>query len=154
MSPARSREPLERDTQGRRILTHDRGGYARGCGCDNCRTDHTAYRNERAGKTPAVRKIKVTPRLADEDKRSVIIPLGLYPGRDGRVRFRLRPREASNLATRTTDPAGYLRSLLAGHGITGTAGLGKHAADAGKSRGQYARDILLDALNHQEGQPS
>jgi hypothetical protein len=47
MSEARSREPLERDAQGHRILTHDRFGYGRGCGCDACRADHAAYGRER-----------------------------------------------------------------------------------------------------------
>jgi hypothetical protein len=46
MGEVRSREPLERDSQGARILTHDRFGYGRGCGCDACRLDHAAYTRE------------------------------------------------------------------------------------------------------------
>lgn len=48
MGEARSKQPLERDSKGTRILTHDRGGYARGCGCDACTADHAAYKNERS----------------------------------------------------------------------------------------------------------
>jgi len=49
MRETRSRVPLERDKRGRRILTHDRGGYSRGCGCEACTADHTAEMKERRG---------------------------------------------------------------------------------------------------------
>jgi len=146
MSPARSREPLERDAAGARILTHGTGGYARGCGCDTCTTEHTAYANRPPGQAPRTPR---TPMPAG-DKRSVITALGIYPGRNGWVTFRLKPAEATALSA-TTDPAAYLRSALAAHGVTTPASLTQHAAKAGKSRSQYARDILLNALNHQEG---
>ncbi len=54
MNETRSRVPLERDKNGARILKHDRGGYARGCGCDDCTADHTVYGQEqRAARTAA-----------------------------------------------------------------------------------------------------
>ena len=99
--------------------------------------------DDRATRTPR------TPMPAG-DRRSVITALGIYPGRNGWVTFRLKPAEATALSA-TTDPAAYLRSALAAHGVTTPASLTQHAAKAGKSRSQYARDILLNALNHQEG---
>ena len=36
----RSREPLQNDNRGLRIITHGTGGWHGGCGCDTCTTAH------------------------------------------------------------------------------------------------------------------
>ena len=109
MSPARSREPLERDAAGARILTHGTGGYARGCGCDACTEDHTtAERDQRAAASQAAGR--GTP--ADEDKR--LIP----------VTIKLSQRETDELdrqAGNDTRSAYTRNALLAALGIEDTA---------------------------------
>jgi hypothetical protein len=72
MSETRSREPLERDKFGHRIHRHDRGGYARGCGCDACTADHAVYAADlRAQRREA--EGRGTP--GDPDTYSVTIPV-------------------------------------------------------------------------------
>ena len=143
MSPARSREPLERDTQGRRILTHDRGGYSRGCGCDACTTDHaTAGRERRAAASQAAGR--GTP--AGDDKRNVTIPVRLN-SRDAPITFRLSDREAATLDKFTTSRSEFVRDLLWDvYEIKDAAKLSKRAAKAGVNKSQFIRDLLLGEL--------
>jgi hypothetical protein len=55
VNETRSREPLERDKHGARILTHGEGGYKRGCGCPVCLKGHAeaegGRRKARSGTT-------------------------------------------------------------------------------------------------------
>jgi len=122
MSPARSREPLERDTQGRRILTHDRGGYARGCRCDECTEDHaTAGRDQRAARSA---------RNPDSARRAA----AQRPGWDRRDRLTVEIHYRV-----TEETAAQLDSLIWGKATRNTV-----ARD-------FMLDALHDELKRQEG---
>lgn len=58
----RSPIPLEVDKRGRRITSHGKGGYARGCGCPECTAAHTTDMQTRRG------QLGPGGRLAEDDK--------------------------------------------------------------------------------------
>lgn len=121
MSQARSREPLERDGKGTRILTHDRGGYARGCGCDACRQDHAAWRrDQRAARSS---------RTAAAARRAVTQPARRGGMQSGDV------REVSVTSRLSEQEAVAFR---------------EYVAAAGESESGFIRDLILEAIGFED----
>lgn len=121
MSETRSKQPLERDAKGTRILTHDRGGYARGCGCDACREDHNAWRRgQRAARSS---------RTAAAARRAAT-----QPARRGGMESQ-EVREVSVTSRLSEQEAAAFR---------------EHVAAAGESESGFIRDLILDAIGFED----
>jgi hypothetical protein len=121
MSETRSREPLERDKAGARILTHGGNGYKRGCGCGVCTQGHAdaeaTRRAARSSRTPAAAR-----RAAAQ------------PGRRGGVQDREK-REVGVAARLSKEEAAAFR---------------KHVRALGDSESGFIRDLILGAIGWED----
>jgi len=76
---------------------------------------------------------------------TVIAKTRLAPG-EPRVTFRLPAYAARALDGHPGGRSAAIQAILARHGITTTAGLDAAARDAGVTRSEHARSLVLDAL--------
>ena len=113
----------------------DRSRYVMGDRDEAATAANTAYKNKRVA--AAGRR-----RPAGDDRRTVtvnITPLS--------AKVRITPAQAARLDQYARTRSGYITDLLRReHGITDTAGLDKAAKNAGVTRSEYIRGILLAAL--------
>ena len=110
MSETRSREPLERDKYGARILTHGEGGYKRGCGCQVCMDGHAeAERDRRAARTEARQQAAADARAAaglPPEEGALNVTARSYLSREGAEAL------SRHLAETRQSEAGFLRGLI------------------------------------------
>jgi hypothetical protein len=118
VSETRSRVPLERDIyNGTLILKHDRTGYARGCGCDDCRADRKTYRQEQ-------RAAKAREREAARQARAAARAAAGLPPEEGPL----------NVTARS-----YLSR-------EGAEALDRHLEETNESEGGFIRRLIYDAI--------
>jgi hypothetical protein len=179
VSEPRSRVPLERDIyNGTLILKHDRTGYARGCGCDDCREDsNLARRERRAARTAARQQAGAGVSLPPEEGPLMTTTARSYLSREGaealdRHLEEARQSEGGFLRGLVYDAIGFkaarrdgrpprqerARRTVEGGSVEVTAGLSRegktaltaHLARIGQTEAGFIRGLVYDAIGFED----